>query len=112
VGDPQVGSLPAEISADLEQAADVSGEHGLSIRFENIFCFALPEALGHFRFGEVVAAGGAAANLRFVQGNQFQARDHFQQLPGLLADLLAVAQMTGIMISSLYWQRMFGRHRS
>ncbi len=98
MGDPQVWVVPAEVAADLDQAADVAGEDRLCPGVEEIFRFAQAETLGHLGLGNVVAAGGAATDFAFIERDQFQAGDHFQELAGLLADLLAVAQVAGIVI--------------
>ena len=104
--DPHARLLLPQVSAHLDQAADVAREHGVGPRRQECLRLALAEPLRHLRLRQVVAARGAAADLALGQRHQLQLRDHLQQLPRLLADLLAVAEMAGVVIGRLQRQRM------
>ena len=63
--------LGPQVAADLHEAADVAGEDGLRLGGEDVACLALPEALRHLRFGQVVTASGPATDLALVEWHQF-----------------------------------------
>src|SRR5262249_60034466 len=67
MGHPHVRPLRAQISRNLEQAADVASEDCRRAGVEDILRLPLPEPLRHLRLGQVVAAGRAAADFGLVQ---------------------------------------------
>ena len=112
MGDPQAGPLLSQILADLQQAADVGCEDRLGSSGQEVIGLASPRRFGHVRLGQIVAPGRTAAKFAFVQGNQLEPWDHFEELPRLLADLLSVAQMAGIVIDRLDRQGMLRLDRA
>ena len=52
-----------DLAGDLQDAADVAGHHHLSAGGFDVVHLALAEPLGHLGLGEVVGAGGSAADL-------------------------------------------------
>ena len=101
-----------QVSSDLNQTPDVPRKHRLRPGFEDVLHLALAEPFGHFRLRQVVTARRPAANLALREGDEFQSRDHLQELPRRLADLLSVAQVTGVMIGRPQVQRVRRQHRA
>src|SRR5260370_31864621 len=99
MGDGEIGPVLPEVTADLQNAADVAGENGLGAAGKDVLNFAQAESFRHVRLGQIVTDGGAATNFAFRKRNQFQTRNHFQKLQGLLEDMLAVAQMASIVLN-------------
>src|SRR5207253_5758809 len=80
MSDPNRIAPPLQITTDLQQTTDVAGEHSVhhptssfpssslgtsaGKSLKDIFDLALTQALGHFRLGEVVTPGRAAADFR------------------------------------------------
>src|SRR5437588_11872810 len=75
VGDPDVRLLPAQVTADLEQATDVAREHRLRARRQDVPRLARAEVVRHGRLRDVVAAGGATAQFALRQRDEFPAGD-------------------------------------
>src|SRR5581483_10735208 len=112
MGYPQIRPVQTQMSADLQQAADVAGEDRRGSRGEEVPRLALAQLLRHLRLGEVVTAGRAAAKFTLGQRHQLQARDQLQQLPRRLPNFLGMAQTTGIVVRRLNWQRVFRLNRT
>src|SRR5439155_3786788 len=122
MGNPSLRLPASQVAADLQQATNVAGKHGIhkpislfpssslgtsgSQSLKDILDLALPETFRHFRLGEVVTARRPAADFRLVQREQFQPRNHLQQLSRLSPNLLAMTKMAGIMINCSERHRM------
>ena len=67
-----------------------------------------PSFFRHLGLRQVISARGPAAKLGFVERDELEERDHGQELPGLVANLLAVAEVAGVVISHLGRDRELG----
>ena len=106
VGDLDRAAALLDLAGDLEDAADVAGGDDLGAGGRDVVHLAAAEPLRHLGLGEVVGPRRAAADLALLERDQLQAGDHPEQLPGLAADLLAVAEVAGVVIGHLHRQRM------
>ena len=61
VYDRQALTLLASLAEDLQQAAGIGGDDDIGARTEDVLQLASAQSAGHFRFGEVVSPGSAAA---------------------------------------------------
>ena len=96
---PQRGIFFARPVEDLEQAARVASGDSLGASAADVLELALQKFACHFRLDKIVNAGAAAAPHAFVQLDQIQIWNGFQNLSRLRFDLLAVTQMTRLMVS-------------
>ncbi len=60
-------SLAADLTADLQQAAGVRGQHDLGPGADDVFDLAADEAIGHFGLVQIVGARRPAADFRLRQ---------------------------------------------
>src|SRR5262245_20117007 len=90
-----------DLPRDLEDATDVAGDDHLRAGCFDIVQLAPAEPLRHLRLRQVVGSRGAATDLRLLQRNNFKTGNHAQQGTWLAADLLSVAEVTGVMIGHL-----------
>ena len=83
---------------DLQYATGIRRDDGVSVCAGDVPDFTLLKAFGHFRFGKVVAAGAAAADVRFGEFDVIRSRHGFDQVAWLFGDALRMREMTGIVI--------------
>src|SRR5208282_906348 len=88
----------AGMTRDLKQAADVAHGHRRGACGFDPVELAAAEAVGHVGLGEVVGSRRATAKLALFEWNKLDARDHRQELTGLATNLLAVAEVAGVVI--------------
>ena len=112
VGDLDRAAPLLDLAGDLEDAADVAGGDDVGPGRLDVVHLAAAEPLGHLGLGQVVGPRGAAADLALFERDELQAGDHPEQLPGLGADLLAVAEVAGVVIGDLHRQRVRRRDRA
>ena len=108
MSDPNRRLSLSQVAADLQQATHIAGEHGVHTGLKNVVNLALSETFRHFRLGEVVTTGRAAADFRLIQRDKFQLGNHLQQLPRLPTNLLPMAEVAGIVINGPQRQGMLG----
>src|SRR5580704_13758910 len=99
MSDPDRRSGPAEGRLNLQRAARVARDDDLRIAGKNVSQLSLRKPLRHLGFGQVVAAGGPAADFRLRQRHQLEARDQGQETPRLLANPLSVDQMASVVVN-------------
>ena len=73
VRDPEVVAGLTELHLQLQRAAGVAGDDRLGLGLEDVFQLALAQLSGHLRLSQVVAAGRSAANLTFIERDEFEA---------------------------------------
>src|SRR5438067_2053074 len=78
----------AQTGADLQKTPGIRGHDDLRAGFQNVLDFSPLETLRHFHFGQVVGAGAAAANVRFLQLDEILSRDGLYQLTRLPRELV------------------------
>ena len=101
-----------DFASDLKNTADITCRNNLSVRLSEERHLASSKTFGHFRLGKVVRAGGAAADLGFFERDEFKTRDHLKQGARLRANLLAVAEVTRVVIGNAERNGIFRRDRS
>ena len=94
----QIEAAVAKPGLDLQNAAGVGGDHRLRPRGFDVAHLAPQQAIGHLRLREVVDAGRAAAPVGLRQVDHAQPGHLSQQRARLPANLLAVHDVTGIVI--------------
>ena len=90
--------LPGAID-ELQKTTGVARGYDFRPGGPDMFEFATEELIGHLRLHNIVNAGAAAAPRALGQFDQFQIRDRAQELARLGGDFLAVAKMTGFVLS-------------
>src|SRR5262245_55985523 len=86
------------MTGDLHEAAGVAADDDLRPGLPDAFDLSAAEVLRDLRLEEVVHAGASAAELAVHELHQLEARHAPQQLSRLDADLLAVGEMTRVVI--------------
>ena len=84
--------------AELHHAAGVAGGDDVGCGGGEVLHFAFQDAARHVLVGNVVDAGGAAAEIGVGDGRQFQAGYLLQQVARLLTNLLGVQQVAGVVV--------------
>ena len=95
------GTLEAAVAQpglDLQDAAGVGRDHGLAPGGGDVAHLAPQQAVGHLGLRQVVDAGRAAAPVGLRQVHHSQPGTWASSCAGLAADLLAVHDVTGIVI--------------
>src|SRR6185369_3638942 len=88
----------SRVAGDLEEAAWIArGDHARAA-LADARDLHPPQLLRHGRLREIVDAGAAAAELRVLDVYHGQPRNAAQELPRLAPHLLAVGEMTGVVI--------------
>lgn len=106
MGHDDIGVGLSEMASDLQEAADIAAEDGLSFCGKDVVLFSFAELVGHFGLGQVVAAGGAAADFAFWQRDKLQFRNQLQKLSWRRANLLGMAEMAGVVVGRSHRQGM------
>ena len=88
----------AQVLADLQAAADVGAHGQLRPAAGQVGGLDAAQFGGHLRLHQVVDAGAAAADPRLHGLKQLHMGDLAQEVPGLVADALAVEHVAGIVI--------------
>ena len=102
-----------DLAGDLEDAADVAGGDHLGPGRGDVVHLAAAEPLGHLGLGQVVGPGGAAADLASPRAGPARGRGSSpSSWRGWVADLLAVAEVAGVVIGHLHRQRVRRRDRA
>ena len=98
VGDPKFLPLDLRLAHHLQQASSIGREDQIGASAEDIGHFAAAKSSRHLGFGQVVRAGGAAADLRFRKVDKFQSR-HLREEPARgIANFLCMPQMAGVVM--------------
>src|SRR3954466_12357237 len=106
------GDLAAEAAdrrGGLHQAARIGRDEQLRPGGHHVLRLAVPELLGRFGVEDVPDAGRAAADVLLRDLSQLDAGDAAEQLAGLVADALRVAEVAGVVVRDTHRQRMAGR---
>src|SRR5918996_136339 len=90
-------ALP-EPPRNLKEAPGIPRRHDARAGRENRGDLALEELAGHRRLEKIVDAGAAAAEVALGELDQTQARDAPQELARLPADVLAMREVTGVVV--------------
>src|SRR5215468_8653797 len=88
----------ARVPRDLEQTARVPRGQDTRPALPDARDLHAPQLLGHGWLGQIVDARAAAAELGVLDVHQSEAGDATEERAGLDAHLLAVGEMTGIVI--------------
>ena len=88
----------AEATGDLKVAPGVGGGEDRCAGADDVSDLADEELFGLLGLGDVVDAGAAAAPIGLGELDELQARDQLKEVAGLLGDLLAVRQVTGVVV--------------
>ena len=89
-----------QAGADLQDATGVGRHHRLRAGLQNVFNLSALQPSGHFRFGQIVAARAAAADIRFGQFDKILSANQLYQVAWLFGDLLRMGQVTGVVIGN------------
>src|SRR5438067_3228005 len=89
-----------QAGADLQDATGVGRHHRLRAGLQNVFHLSALQPSSHFRFGQIVAARAAAADIRFGQFDKILSGNQLYQVAWLLGDLLWMGQVTGVVIGN------------
>ena len=84
---------------ELEQAAGIGGEENVRTGFLDAIDFLLEDVHGHVVMSDVVDTGAAAAPIRFGQTDEFDTGHTANQVEGLFAHALRVAEVAGFVVS-------------
>ena len=98
VKDLDLPAVPVYTVPDLQDAAGIAGGHHVGRSLPDVVHLAREQPVRHGGMGNVVNAGAAAAPVRFLQFDEFETGNQAQQVPWLLADALAVGEVTGVVI--------------
>ena len=88
----------AEATGDLKVAPGVGGGEDRCAGADDVPDLADEELFGLLGLGDVVDAGAAAAPIGLGEFDELEARDELQEVAGLFGDLLAVRQVTGVVV--------------
>ena len=88
----------AEATGDLKVAPGVGGGEDRCAGADDVPDLADQELFGLLGLGDVVDASASAAPVGLREFDEFQAGDQFEQVAGLLGDLLSMRQVTGIVV--------------
>ena len=88
----------AEAAGDLKVTSGVGGGEDRCAGTDDVPDLPDEELLGLLRLGDVVDASAAAAPVGFGEFHKLESGDELQEVAGLLGDLLAVRQVTGIVV--------------
>ena len=88
----------AEATGDLKVAPGVGGGEDRCAGADDVPDFPDEELLGLLGLGDAVDASAAAAPIGLRELDELQARDQLKEVAGLLRDLLAVRQVTGVVV--------------
>ena len=88
----------AEATGDLKVAPGVGGGEDRCAGADDVPDLADEELFGLLGLGDVVDACAAAAPISFGEFDELESGDQFEQVAGLLGNLLAVGQVTGIVV--------------
>ena len=83
---------------NLQRATGIARHQSLGSAGEDVRHFAIPQAVGHLGFGEVVASGGSATDVRLGEWDQLHSRNQLEQITRLLPNLLSVGQVAGVVV--------------
>jgi len=98
VHDVQIEATGARALGDLHQAPRVAGRHHPRAALHDAIELGGQQAVGHLGLEDIVDSRAAAAEVAVAQLDQREARDASQQRARLAPHLLAVRQMTGVVI--------------
>ena len=93
-----IASRVPQSIGDLEMAAGIGGGDHLGPGFFDMADLPLQQLGRHLGLGDIVNPGAAAAPCRFAEFRQLQAGDGLEDIAGLFGDLLAVAEMAGLVV--------------
>ncbi len=102
---PDPRQLVSQPLLQLEQTTGIAGHQNVSAAGSNGVKLALQYPVGHLRLGNIVRPGAAATGVGRFQLLVLKLRNQFKQFTRLLADPLAMGDMTGIMVGHLQRQR-------
>ena len=94
----QRGMQFAEMTGDLERAADVGGDDLRGARGPDEARLAPAQAVGHLGLAQRIRAGRAAAHVGFDQRHHRQAGNEAEDAPRRIADALGVDEVAALII--------------
>ena len=101
-----------QTARDLQVAPGISGRDDLGSGRGDVPHLALQERVGLLRLGQRVYPRASTAPRRLGQLGQGDPGEQAQQSPGLSRDLLAVHQVTGLVVVPHGWSRTRGGGRN
>jgi len=94
----EIGTEASSARAELQHAAGVGRDYRFASGGRYRLHFFFEQMLRHFRVGQVVDAGAAAAAIGAVHFHKFQTGDRLQQFSRLAANALAVSEVTRVLV--------------
>ena len=88
----------AEATGDLKVAPGVGGGEDRCAGADDVPDLPDEELFGLLGLGDIVDASAAAAPVGFGEFDELKSGDELQEVAGLLGDLLAVRQVTGVVV--------------